>query len=134
LNLSTGGAQNSQLEGITSFSRGVVSDFSDQTLMVNDTYVLSARLVSESRLLVQPHPLQRPQSRRRRPVHRHQWLRALRQGLDSAHGLRRMARPGAAELLLSCKAAIASAFGADINPVRTAAILQTNFGGRFHLR
>ncbi len=49
-NASSGDAQNAQVENFNAFSRTRVSDFSDQTAMLNDTLVLSAKLVSESRL------------------------------------------------------------------------------------
>jgi hypothetical protein len=130
LNIGTGNAQNSQLEGITAFSRGVVSDFSDQTLLLNDNYVISANFVSESRLLFNRT---RFNARNRDavgpsidingyglfgkdwtlPTDFGEWHGQLQQNffwMKGRHSIR---------------------FGADINPVRVSAILQTNFGGRF---
>ena len=49
-NASANTSENSALEGLVGFSCGIVSGFSDQTLMLNDTYVISPSLVSESRL------------------------------------------------------------------------------------
>ena len=129
-NASTGGSQNSQLEGITAFSRGIVSDFSDETLMLNDTYVLSARLVSESRISVNRT---RFNVRNRDtvgpsidingyglfgkdwtlPTDFGEWHGQLQQNFFYAAG-RHSIR-----------------FGADINPVRAAALIQANLGGRF---
>ncbi len=129
-NAAIGGNQNSQLEGLTAFSRGVVSDFSDQTLMLNDTYVISARLVSESRLSFNRT---RFNARNRDtvgpsidingyglfgkdwtlPTDFGEWHGQFQQNFFFATG-RHSIR-----------------FGADINPVRSAAIIQTNFGGRF---
>ena len=129
-NAANGGSQNSQLEGLTAFSRGVVSDFSDQTLMLNDTYVISARLVSESRLSFNRT---RFNARNRDtvgpsidingyglfgkdwtlPTDFGEWHGQFQQSFFFATG-RHSIR-----------------FGGDINPVRSAAVIQTNFGGRF---
>jgi hypothetical protein len=49
-NASGGHDQNSSVDGQNSIGRAVVSNFSDSTLMLNDTHVVSERLVSESRL------------------------------------------------------------------------------------
>ncbi|MFN7924683.1 MAG: TonB-dependent receptor [Bryobacteraceae bacterium] len=129
-NAATGGNQNSQLEGIAAFSRGVVSDFSDQTFLVNDTWVLSANFVSESRLLLNRT---RFNARNRDtlgpsidingyglfgkdwtlPTDFGEWHGQLQQNFfvsAGPHSIR---------------------FGADINPVRAAALVQANFGGRF---
>ena len=130
VNLATGDSQNAQLEGITAFSRGVISDFSDQSVLLNDTYVISERLVSESRF-----SLNRTRFNVRNrdtvgpsidingyglfgkdwtlPTDFGEWHGQLQQNffwMQGRHSIR---------------------FGADINPVRASAILQTNFGGRF---
>lgn len=49
-NASSGFDQNSQIDGQKSIGRAQYTDFSDATLLLNDTDVLSERLVSESRL------------------------------------------------------------------------------------
>ncbi|MCC6539952.1 MAG: carboxypeptidase regulatory-like domain-containing protein, partial [Bryobacterales bacterium] len=130
INVSTGGLQNSMLEGITSFSRGVVSDFSDQTLMLNDTYVLSARLVSESRLSFNRSRFNARSRDRFGPtiditgygLFGKDWT--LPTDFGEWHGQ-------AQQNFFFAAGAHSLRFGADINPVRTAAIIQTNFGGRF---
>lgn len=129
-NVATGDSQNSQLEGITAFSRGVVSNFSDQTLMLNNTYVLSARLVSESRLSINRS---RINVRNRDTVgpsidingyglFNKDWM--LPTDFGEWHGQFQ-------QNFFFAAGAHSLRFGADINPVRAAAIIQTNFGGRF---
>lgn len=129
-NAGVGDVQNSHLEGIAGFSRGVSSDFSDQTLMFNDTYVISAQLVSESRA---SFTRTRYNTRNRDqmgpsidingyglfnkdwtlPTDSGEWHGQFQQNFfytPGRHSIR---------------------FGTDINPVRAAAIVQTNLGGRF---
>lgn len=130
LNVSGGDGQNSQLEGITAFSRGVTSGVSDQTIMLNDSFVLSPRLVSESRLsfnrtrvTVRNRDTMGPSidingyglfgKDWMLPTDFGEWHGQLQQNFflaAGAHSIR---------------------FGGDYNPVRSAALLQTNFGGRF---
>jgi hypothetical protein len=129
-NAANGGSQNSQLEGLTAFSRGVVSDFSDQTLMVNDTYVISARLVSESRLSFNRT---RVNTRNRDTVgpsidiHGYglfgkDWT--LPSDLGEWHGQFQ-------QNFFFGTGRHSIRFGGDTNPVRAAVVIQSNFGGRF---
>jgi hypothetical protein len=130
VNASSGDSQNSQVENFNAFSRTLVSDFSDQTVMLNDTYVLSARLVSESRFSI---------SRTRfnagnrdtvgpsiditnygffgkdwtLPSRFNEWHGQLQENMFYASG-RHSIR-----------------FGVDVNPVRSGAAVGTNVGGRF---
>ena len=130
LNLAGGGSENSRVEGITGFSRGVISDFSDQTFLYNDSLVLSARLVSETRVLVN----------RIRYNARNQ--DTIGPSIDiSGYGLfgQDYALPSdtgewhgqVQQNFFFTPGRHSIRFGADINPVHVAANVQRAFGGRF---
>lgn len=130
LNVATGGNQNSQLEGITAFSRGVVSDFSDQTLLFNESLVLSSSLVSETRLLMNrtrfhagnQDPIGPSIDINGYGLFGKDWT--LPTDFGEWHGQMQQNffyTPGRHSIR----------FGADINPLRASALIQTNSGGRF---
>lgn len=130
INTSAGSSRNSQIEGLNAFSRGVVSDFSDQTLLLNDVRIISSRLVSESRLSLNRTRFNAANVDRIGPsieidnyglFGKHpdlpsdygEWHGQLQQNFfftPGRHSIR---------------------FGADVNPVRTASLPLVNSGGRF---
>ncbi len=129
-NVSTGDSQNSNVEGFQAGNRGVVSSFSDQTLMLNDTYVLSPSLVSESRLSLNRVRFNAANRDQTGPS-----LDILGFGLFGKDWLLpSLAGEWHGQLqqnffLMSGKHSLR--FGTDINPVRSGLILRTNSGGRF---
>jgi hypothetical protein len=131
MNFGTGSNHDSQLDGgITAYSRGALSNFSDQTMMLNDTLVLSPKLVSESRFLVN------------RTRYNAQNEDVVGPSLDiDGYGLfnKDWTLPSAfgewhfqlQQNFFYSSGRHSIRFGVDVNPVRAAAIIDTNIGGRF---
>jgi len=129
-NASSSDSDNAQLEGLTGFSRGIVSDFSDQTLMLNHNFIISAQLVSESRFQINRTRFNTANRDRigptldingyglfgkdwTLPTNLGEWHGQLQQNMfymSGRHSLR---------------------FGVDINPVRVGARVQPAAGGQF---
>ncbi|MBI3210704.1 MAG: TonB-dependent receptor [Candidatus Solibacter usitatus] len=129
-NAGNGDSQNSDAEGLNGFNRGVISDFSDQTLMINDTFVINAKLVSESRLSFNRYRYNVANRDRvgpsieingfgyfgkdwTLPGRLHEWHGQFQQNMFYATGKHSIR------------------FGVDVNPVRDAVTVETNIGGRF---
>ncbi len=123
-------SQNGQVEGLTGFNRGQISDDSDRTMMLNETHVISANLVRESRLSLNRnlHYLgNRDSIGPSLEINGYgyfgrDWL--LPSLLREWHGQFQ-------QNLFYTSGKHSVRFGVDINPVRVSARIETNLGGRF---
>jgi hypothetical protein len=129
-NAGAGLNQNSQVEGLRGFSRGIISDLNDQTLMLTSNHVISARLVSESRFSL---ARLRYNARNQDPIgpsidiagygfFGKDWT--LPSALSEWHGQLQ-------QNMFYTPGRHSMRFGIDVNPVRAAASVPTSSGGRF---
>ena len=130
LNVAAGGAENSQVEGLRGVGRGLVSDFTDQTALFNDTYVISAHLVSESRLSINRNRFNVANQDRVGPsidIAGYGLFgkdRTLPSNYGEWHGQ-------AQQTIFYTPGRHSIRFGTDINPVRAASLIPVNRGGGF---